>query len=816
MFLSTCIFNNLLANQIKKDSSNVTKVYLDDKIQQYAEDSIKLSVDGKIANLYGNAKIEYQNMQISASIIEINWNENTITAKFTKDSIGSKVGIPIFKEKNDSFRADKIIYNFKTKKSRVINIVTKEGDGYIHGKSVKKLENDIFFLSKGDYTTCDAEKPHFSIRSNKIKIITKEKIITGPAYLTFFNIPTPLILPFGYFPNNDKKSSGLIFPSYGESATLGFFLKEGGYYFTLNERMDLSLKSDIYSQGSWNVKSNLRYKKRYKFNGSFNLNYGSMKNSYKGFPEFSEKKDFFIKWIHKQDQKANPSFSFSANVEAGSSSYHRNNSYNANDYLKNTMSSNVNLSKQWSAGLFNNLNISFRHSQNISNNSVNLTLPDLSLNSKRIFPVKLLIKSNKSKWYNRISVKYDLSARNTLSTGDSLLFKKESLTDFRNGFNHNIPITTSARLFKHINLTTNINLRERWYLNQINKTWNEIESIVIIDTINKFTRGHDYSLSTGLNTKIYGIIQFPKGKIAGLKHVITPNLSFRYTPDFSKEKYGYYKTVQINDSGEFSNYSIMENGIYGSPTKNKIGNINFSLGNILDMKIRSSKDSINGIKKIKLIESFSISSSYNIFSDSLNLSNIRLTTRNNFFKIINLTFSADYDPYLTNKSKTDRINKFEISSNKRLARLKYFTTSIGLNITDKSFNNNDEVETENKEETDFYKIPWNLNANYSLTYNKGNNNSNNSDTIQSLTFSGNFKITDKWKIGFRSGYDFNEKELSYSSIDIYRDLHCWEMLINWIPLGYHKSYTLTIRVKADVLQDLKYENKKDWFTPEFN
>jgi len=449
-FLLTGIFNKSLADTIPNtiDSTKVQNNFFDDEIKQYAEDSLKLSIDGKKAFLFGNAKIEYQKTTITASYIEIDWNKNTIYAKSTLDSANNQIGKPVFKEGNESFTAEEMTYNFKSKKCSVKKITTKEGEGYILGKTVKKVNDDVFFLNKGDYTTCDAEKPHFSIRANRIKVIPGEKIITGPAYLTFFRIPTPLIFPFGYFPNNDKKSSGVIIPSYGESASMGFFLKDGGYYFTLNKKMDLSLKSDVYTQGSWNLKSLLRYKNRYKYSGNFNLSYGNMKNSYIGFPNYSEKKDFHIKWSHKQDAKANPSLSFSANVEAGSSTYLKNNSYNANDYLKNTMSSNVNLSKSWNDGFFNNLNLSLRHSQNISTNNISLTLPDVSLNSKRIYPLKSLGNTAKSQWYDKISIKYGMSTKNTISTKDSLLFSRNSLSNFRNGMKHNIPISTSIRVFK--------------------------------------------------------------------------------------------------------------------------------------------------------------------------------------------------------------------------------------------------------------------------------------------------------------------------------------------------------------------------------
>ena len=822
LFLLTGAFNKSIADTIPPttDSIQIQNNFFDDEIKQFAEDSLKLSIDGKKAFLYGNAKIEYQKTTITASYIEIDRDKNTIYASFTTDSAKNKIGIPVFTEENESFKAEEMTYNFKTKKCSVKKITTKEGEGYILGKTVKKVSDDVFYLHKGDYTTCDAEKPHFSIRANKIKIIPGKKIITGPAYLTFFRIPTPLIFPFGYFPNNDKKSSGLIIPSYGESANMGFFLKDGGYYLTVSEKMDLSLKSDIYTQGSWNLKSLLRYNNRYKYSGNLNLSYGNMKNSYVGFPDYSEKKDFNIKWSHKQDQKANPSLTFSANVEAGSSTYHRNNSYDDNEYLKNTMSSNINLSKSWSDGFFNNLNLSLRHSQNTSNKNISLTLPDVSLNSKRVYPLKLIGNSAKTQWYDKISIQYGMNTKNTISTTDSLLFTKNSLSKFRNGMTHNIPISSSIKVLKYFTLTPSFNLTERWYLNRIEKTWNSNDSTLTTDTISKFTRAHDYNLSTGLNTKIYGLVEFKKSKIAGIRHVMSPNISFTYNPDFSDEKYDYYKTVQINENGETQNYSIMENGIYGSPSNRESGTINFSLGNILDMKIRNNKDTVETFKKIKLIESLGISSSYNIFSDSLNFSNIRLNARTRLLNILDITFSSDYDPYVTNTDRTNRINQFELSTNKRLARLKSFTTSIGLSINDKSFSaDKDENKDEKKEEDenrDFYAIPWDLSANYSLTYDKGHNIATFADTTQSLTFSGNLKITKNWKIGFRSGYDFDEKELTYSSVDIYRDLHCWEMLFHWIPLGYHQSYTLTIRVKAAALRDLKYEKKKDWFTPEYD
>ena len=507
LFLSTGLINNSTAiNTPIFNDTTAQNSFFEAEIEKDAKDSIKLDIINRKAYLYGNAKIKYQQTTITAAFIEIDWVKNIILATTLLDSIGNKIGYPVFTEGNESFKAHEIIYNFKSKKCRVKQIASKEGEGYILGKVVKKMEDDIFYLKKGDYTTCNAEKPNYAIRANKIKVIPGEKIITGPAYLTFFSIPTPLIFPFGYFPNNDKKSSGIIIPSYGESANLGFFLKGGGYYFTISEKVDLSLKSDIYTKGSWNLKSQVRYKNRYKYNGNLNLSYGNIFNSVKGFPDYSVKKDFNIKWRHQQDPKANPSLNFSANVEAGSSTYHRNNSYNANDFLKNTMRSSVNLTKNWEGAFFNNLNFNLSHSQNISTKSVSLTLPDISLNSKRIYPFKAIGNTAKTQWYDKIMIKYGMNTKNTISTADSLLFTKNSLSNFRNGMKHNIPVSTSIKVLKHFTLKPSFNLTERWHLSQTEKRWDTNSKSIITDTLHKFTRGHNYNFSTSINTKIYGML----------------------------------------------------------------------------------------------------------------------------------------------------------------------------------------------------------------------------------------------------------------------------------------------------------------------
>ena len=477
--------------------------------------------------------------------------------------------------------------------------------------------------------------------------------------------------------------------------------------------------------------------------------------------------------------------------------------------MSNTFQSSVNLSKRWEGKPFS-LSANLRHNQNTQTKIVNLSLPDISFNMNRIFPFKNLGKKGKESWFHKIGVSYSSNLRNDVSIADSLLFSKESIKSFRNGIRHSIPISTSVKVLKYFTFSPRINYTERWYTNQISKSLNSLDSTIITDTLNKFTRAGEYNITAGLNTKIYGLVQFKKGKIKAIRHVITPNLSFSYKPDFSNSQYGYYKSVQ-SSTGYTEEYSIMQNGIFGSPSKGKQGNIILNISNILEAKLNSKKDTIKSTKKIKIFENLNVGSSYNIFADSLNLNDINLNARTRFLDVIDFTFSSRYDPYVVNENFTNNVNKFELFENGRLARFTNANTTVGLTISNNTFKNKKEEEKEKNN-----KISWSFNANYSLNYNKGYRSSEFSDTIQTLNFSGDLKISDKWKLNFQSGYDFDTKELTYSSINIYRDLHCWEMILNLIPLGYHRSYTFTIRVKAAILQDLKLERKRDWIKTDFN
>ena len=770
-----------------------------DKIISYAEDSIDYDLENNKVTLYHNAKINYEDIELKAAYIEIDSEKNTVFAKSLKDSSGVSYGFPLFSENNNSFTSKEITYNFKTKKGIIKEVVTQEGESYIHGKKVKKNESDVLYTYNGRYTTCNLEHPHFSIRSRKIKTIPNKKIITGPAVLEFAGVPTPIALPFGFFPNQKKQSSGIIFPTYGESQLLGFFLKNGGYYFAINDRMDFSLTGDIHSKGSWNVKANSNYRKRYKYNGNLNISYASIKSGSKLIQTQRDKRDFFIKWRHNQDPKASKNSRFSANVNAGSSSFHQNNSYNDNDYLSNTYQSSASYSKNFSNS---QLSVNLRHNQNTLNNSVTLNLPELNYSINRIYPLKFLNKSEKKKWFDKISFNYSLNARNQVSTIDSLLFTSNTLSKLQNGARHTIPVSTSFKALKHITISPRFNYTERWYFNKLERSFYENE--LITDTVSGFNRVYNYNTSVSINTKLYGLLNFNKGKVKAIRHVVSPVLSFNYNPDFSNSKYGFYQDVTSDSLGNTTNYSVYQNGIYGNATNSEQGNIGLSISNMLEMKVRTKNDTVNSTKKIKILESFDIRSSYNIFADSLNLSMISISGRTKLFDKVNLRFTSNYDPYILDENE-NRVNKLYVNESSLPSRFINSTATLGFSFA--GGEKNEETFDNWLEYVDF-DVPWKLSVNYTLNYNKFNAIN---ALDQSLNFSGDVNLTPKWKIGFNSGYDFINKDLTYTSLNFYRDLHCWEMRFNWIPFGNHQSYNFSIRVKASVLQDLKWEKKKDWY-----
>ena len=763
------------------ETDSLNQSELNDKIKYLAKDSIIYDLENNILKLYNESFVKYENIELYAYYIYIDYDKNILFAEGKKDSLGKYFQNPIFIESNKKYKSQTIKYNFKSKKGITTNLITQEGESFLHGEKVKKSEDNTHFLSKGMYTTCDLEEPHFYIKSNKIKLIENEKIISGPANLVISEIQTPLFIPFGVFPLSTKKSSGILLPSYGQSVSLGFNLRNLGYYFSINDYIDLTLTSDIYMRGSWRIGATSNYIKRYKWKGNLNLNFSNTKIGEEYRSDYSLNKDFSLKWAHQQDPKSKLNSRFSASVNVISRNFSRNNIFNSNqDYLSNTFSSNISYSKKWTGKPYN-LSINLRHSQNTLSKTVDLTIPELTFTVNR---TNLFKKNNSKSLLKNLGLSYKLNSKSRLFRPDSLIFNN-IINNLQTGVRHNIPISTSFNILKYLNISPSVNYTEIWYFKKINQNWNDINEYVESDTLSGFYSLRDFNLSMNFNTKLYGVFDFSK---IAIRHIITPSLSFNYHPDFSRENWGIYSTTQIDSSGSKQLYSHFQGGVYGFPSAGRYGNISYSLKNNVEMKLKDKDD-----KKVKLIENLSLSGNYNLASDSLNFSPVYIKLRTKVFKDLNFQFNSNIDPYLIKNG--NRINQLAISKG-QIGRLTYANINLNINLKQNDLDDNE------------FSVPWNLNLYYSLNYIKPYNEK---EIIQSVNFDGNIDITKKWKVKFQSGFDIKNRDFTFTKIDIYRDLHCWEMIFNWIPFGNQKSYNFIIRVKSSILQDLKLSKKKNVF-----
>ncbi len=827
---------------IKKKDNGV-----DAPVTYKAVDSIRFSIPEKKIYMYKNGEVYYQKITLKADYIEPDFNTNVIYATGITDSLGKTTGEPVFTENEQSFRSKAMSYNFKTRKGVIRSVITKEGEGYLHGQRVKKMSDNTINIQGGKYTTCNLDHPHFEFRFNKSKVIPDNKIITGPAHLVIEGVSTPLFIPFGLFPNKKGQKSGVIIPTYGESSNRGFYFENGGYYWAISDYMDLEMLGDIYTRGSWALKPNFRYVKRYKYSGNLNLNIARNMTGDRGAPDFSENKDFSIRWSHRQDPKARPNSNFSANVNIVSNSYNKYNPTSTANYLSNQFQSSISYQTNFDQKYYLTLNAN--HNQNTLNKSVSVTLPSVTFTANRFYPFRAKKQVGTLKWYENITVNYSANAENRVNTYDSLLFDKKWASRMTNGVKHSIPISSSIKVMKYFTLTNSISLTERWYYKTIRKNWvndslftatDTTIGYVREDTIDGFAAAHDFSMSSSLNTRLYGMLSFKKGPVLAIRHVFSPSISFSWRPDFSDPWWGYYKTYQKDAKGTIGTYSIFERGIYGGPGSGKSGSISFSLSNNLEMKVRSRKDTVTGTKKIKLIENFTINGSYNLAADSLKWSKITMNGRTTLFKNLTLNYRSSWDPYILDSTGKRRLNKLEWDVNRRLFRLENTNWSFSLNWNLKGGakkgakqDKNDEYETgtqrqdlspDDPELADIYynpdnyvdfNVPWSLNIAYSFSHTATHTYPNYVDVktnklIQSLSFSGDVSLTPKWKVSFTSGYDFENKKINYTSINIFRDLHCWEMRFNWIPIGALKSWNFQINVKSSILQDLKLTKKKDF------
>ncbi|MEC7851246.1 MAG: putative LPS assembly protein LptD [Cytophagales bacterium] len=837
--------------------STIQKSEIETTINYSAKDSIFYDLKSQKIKLYGNSKIDYGEINLEAYEILVDWNDKTLDANYLTDSTGKKIGKPIFSEGNQSYETDKITYNFDSRKAKIKGIVTQLDDAYMQGEDVKKNEEDELFISHAMYTTCNLEEPHFHISSGKIKVIPGKKVVSGPFHLKFGDVPTPLGFIFGMFPQPKKKVSGLIMPNYGEEKRRGFYLRDGGYYFAVNDHIDLRLTGDVYSKGSYGMTLGSSYKKRYSYSGNLRFNYNKSKLG--DFENPSTSNDFSFSWSHTPDAKGKSSrFSSSVNFQTNSYNQNKNLVYSDfNESINAQFNSNISYTKTFKGSPFN-LSANLRHSQNVQTKKVNLTLPDVSYNMSRIYPFKNLGKLGKTA-LGKISISHRFNGKIELTNGsvgnslsglnilnssnnfsEQIDFNMDNLNSIidrsKIGGKHTIPISTSFNLLKYFTVSPSVNYNEIWYFKKLSYNYNELEDGIEIDTTNSFQRAWSYSSAFALSTRIYGTVFFKKGKIKAIRHVISPEISMSFSPDFTKPKFGYYENVQINSEGDTKLLSKYENFLFGSPRIGSSASMNFYIGNNLEMKVVDKNDTISGTRKIKIFDNLSFSSSYNFLADSFRLAPVRFSTRTSFFKrLINLSVSGNIDPYtfkLDSISENSsgiknvyqrRVDELAYKNNQGIGSLAYINMSLGFRFSAKDFRSEDEEEKDSsfgtREEIDYinsniaeyidFNVPWSINASYNL--NRRKLGFRDPTITQTLTFSGDVSISEKTKISFRSGYDFKFKMLTQTSINATRDLHCWRINFSWVPFGRFQSYNLSINAVSALLQDLKLEKRSRFF-----
>lgn len=839
---------------IKSDTSRVSadslqtppKGDIETTINYSARDSINSSIDGQIVRLYGDAKIVYGSIELEADEIEIDYKNHTLSANGTRDSLGRRVGFPLFKDGPTLYEMKDIVYNFKTGRARITEVVTEQNEGYLHGETVLKNEKNELLSLKNSYTTCSLEHPHFLIRTTKTKAIPDDKIVTGPFYMEFNDIPLPLGFLFGMFPAQRTSKSGIIVPSYGEDRERGFNLRGGGYYFDVSEYFKLALTGDIYSKGGRAIYVQSPYQKRYSFGGNVNFSFSKYPGSDR-IEDKSVQEDFSLAWTHTPQSKGTGRFS--ASVNAASSTYNENNNLN-NPYtdlnstslnnISRKLSSNISYSKRFPNTPFSmGLNVSFN--QDLETEQVDMQLPNLTLNMQNQYPFQR--KDGVTTVLDNFSIGYGMTASNRITNklaNDSILaFNSENFVTFfedgKKGIRHTMPVGYSFKAFRFFTISPSISYEEKWYFEKLNWKYDIVNgrpTIVVADTVKEFNRVANYSFSAGLNTRFYGTYIFKTGKVKAIRHVVNPNLSFGITPDFSKND-NYFQA--INENGKITYKSRHEGFVYGPSTLGKTGAIGFGVGNSVEMKVQSEKDSV--ARKVSLLNSLSISSSYNLVADSFKLAPFGISANTNVLNnLLNINASATLDPYyyrtFTNedgKTYERRMDQYAWTGGS-IGRITSASMAINTNLNPRG-RESDQSSREKitnsdlpQQEKDFllanpnsyvdFEVPWSLRINYSLSYSRPIKQLSTTELFkitQTLQFSGDISLSEKWKINFNSGYHFEMKEFTQTTITIARDLHCWTMNFMWVPFGAFTSYNLSFRVKASVLQDLKMERRKPFY-----
>ena len=844
----------------KKKKNGLTSV-----VDYQANDSIVFT-NGNEVYMYGKGVVQFDGMELNADQIEMNMDSSQVYAVGRPDTVGDIVGRPVFKDKSGEYESETMHYNFKTKKGYITNIVTQQGEGYLTGGQTKKMDNDEFYMKDGKYTTCDNhEHPHFYLQLTQAKVRPKKNIVTGPAYMVLADVPLPLAIPFGFFPFTEKYSSGIIMPTFGDELERGYYLRDGGYYFAINDYVDLALTGEIYTKGSWGVNARSAYIKRYKYSGNVDLSFITTITGDKGLPDYSKMKNFKVAWTHTQDTKNNPNMSLSASVNYTTSGYTRNdlNSYyNANAFTENTKSSTVNMTYRvpnspWSFSATANV------TQRTQDSTLNVSFPNLTISMGQVYPFKRKTVVGNERWYERIQLSYSGRFQNSILTKQDQILKSNLIKDWRNGMYHNIPISATFNLFKYLNLTASFNFTDRMYTNKVMQDWDTQQARVVRDTVYGFYNVYNYYGSLSADTKLYGFYTPWKifgDKVQAIRHIFTPTVSFSAAPDFSASRYGFWDSYSyVNEYGETvtTKYSPFSNGVYGTVSQGRQGTVSFAVSNNLEMKVKSDRDS-TGVRKISLIENLSANMSYNMAADSMKWSNLNTSILIKLTKNFNLQMSAVWDTYtyqLDRYGNPVRVNKPRWTVGKGIGRLSSTGTSFSYTFNNDTFKKKDkdsdskntqqqrqqpnalptdpnsgdeEEEAPGDSDVQFgpdgysiWEIPWSLSINYSVNYGYGTFNKKkmeyNGRFTQNLSLSGNINLTKNWSFNFSASYDFNAKKIAYMNCNVTRDMHCWSMSASFVPVGPYKSYNFHISVKSSLLQDLKYDkrgnsyNSLDWY-----
>jgi lipopolysaccharide assembly outer membrane protein LptD (OstA) len=843
---------NIETPQVQKDSINTDSIakpkgVLEGIVDYKAKDYTSVNQKTKQIFLYNEAEVQYQDMDIKSGVIIIDYGKDLVYAGRLKDSLGNYSQAPVFKQGSDVVEPDSIVFNMKTKKALIWNSKTEQQGGKIISKLTKKENDSVYFVKRAKFTTSENEEnPEYYFLLRKAKVVPGKKVVTGLTNMFIADVPTPIGLPFAFFPLSKKRTSGVIFPSFGEQNNRGYFLQNGGYYFALSDYIDLATLGDYYTNGSYGLRLESNYAVRYKFRGNLSFRYENLINSERGFPDYSKSIIYNLRWNQSQDSKSNPSSRFSASVNLGSSTYYQEsiNQLNTSNFLNNTLASSVSYSKTFRGEPQVNVSVTASHSQNTNTQTINMTLPTFQGSVDRVFPFAPKTGSKKGVFQN-INFQYNVRGENRIQTTDSLFFKKEMFDDAKAGMQHTIPISTNFKLFKYFSMSTSANLNHSWAFNTIKKEYDIDNQEVVTTDLRGFDSYTTYNFSTSLGTTFYGLFNFGEDKkIQAIRHVVRPSISYNVTPSFEQ----YYDTYEVVSADGLTNeqveYSRFEQSLFGAPSNRYSSSIGLSLTNNLEAKVRDKDSTATEPKKIFLLNSLNFSTSYNIASDSLNWNPVRMTGGTQLFdNKMSLNFGATLDPYaLDNNNK--KINTFNIDNGGSLFRISSANLTMSYNLSSDTFGgddsndndaatqeslrsggraddlfgkpqdfadrrlNSDRKNDENPTPTDLYmyKIPWSLRLAYAVNYNNSRRQSEISS--HSLMFSGDIELSPRWSVGASSGYDFKNKGFTYTQLRFERDLESWRMNFSWIPFSSRSSWNFFIGIRSSILSDIKYDKQR--------